>query len=73
VRAAAFDTRADISALLSGRASKGIASRLKKHGCELVVAPESFLVTKENHLVLGEHERALAWGATLATYVGAEV
>ena len=73
VRAAAFDTRADISALLSGRASKGIASRLKKHGCELVVAPESFLVTKANHLVLGEHERALAWGATLATYVGAEV
>lgn len=73
VRAAAFDTRADISALLSGRASKGIASRLKKHGCELVVAPESFLVDKTNHLLPGEHERALAWGATLATYVGAQV
>ena len=33
VRAAAFDTRADVAPLLSGRASKGIASRLRKHGC----------------------------------------
>jgi hypothetical protein len=73
VRSAAFDTRVDISAMLSGRASKGIASRLKKHGCELVVPPESFLVDKANHLLPGEHERAVAWGATLATHVGATV
>jgi hypothetical protein len=73
VAAAAFDTRADIAAVLSGRASKGIASRLKKHGCELVVPPESFLVDKSHHLLPGELDRALAWGATLATYVGTQV
>jgi menaquinone-dependent protoporphyrinogen IX oxidase len=63
--AAAFDTRIDASAVLTGRASKGIAKRLHKHGCALVVEPESFLVTKENHLLDHEAERARAWGARL--------
>ena len=65
VRAAAFDTRVDISAIMSGRASKGIASRLTKHGATLVVEPESFLVDKQNHLIPGELDRAEAWAASL--------
>ena len=67
--AAAFDTRADIAALLSGRASKGIASRLEKHGCRLLAEPESFLVDKHNHLMPHELDRAAEWGATLATHL----
>ncbi len=63
--AAAFDTRADVAALLSGRASKGIAARLQKHGCRLVAEPESFLV-KDNHLLEHELDRAADWGASLA-------
>lgn len=65
--AAAFDTRIDASAMLTGRASKGIAKRLRKHGCELVLEPESFLVSKENHLLEHESEHARAWGAALAS------
>lgn len=70
-RAAAFDTRMDASPALTGRASKGIAKRLRKHGCTLLAEPESFLVTKENHLVADEEEHAREWGARLAAaFVG---
>jgi hypothetical protein len=65
-RAAAFDTRIGIPAWLSGRASKGIARGLQRKGCTLIAKPESFLVTKENHLRPGEIERAREWGAELA-------
>jgi len=64
-RGAAFDTRADINHLLSGRASRGIADRLRKHGYRLVADPESFLVNKQNQLLSSEIERATAWGAEL--------
>jgi hypothetical protein len=65
--AAAFDTRAGVApALVTGRASKGIARQLHQHGFRQVVEPESFLVDKENHLQAGEEERAEAWGARLA-------
>jgi hypothetical protein len=64
--AAAFDTRADMSPLLTGRASKGIAARLSKHGCRLVAEPESFIVDKGSHLLPHELDRAADWGATLA-------
>jgi hypothetical protein len=63
---AAFDTRVDIPAVLSGRAAKAISKRLRKHGRQEVVEPESFLVTKDNHLEPGEEERAEAWGRALA-------
>jgi hypothetical protein len=63
---AAFDTRVDMSPMLTGRASKGIAKKLRHAGATLVVEPESFLVTKDNHLEPGEAERARAWGARLA-------
>jgi hypothetical protein len=66
VRAAAFDTRiASVAPSMSGRASKGIARRLRHHGLELAAEPESFLVDDDNHLVEGEDARAVAWGATL--------
>lgn len=65
-RAAAFDTRMIGPATFTGRASKGIARRLRRHGCTLVVEPESFLVTKENQLVDDEEEHARDWGARLA-------
>ncbi|MEX0664661.1 MAG: flavodoxin domain-containing protein [Acidimicrobiia bacterium] len=65
-RAAAFDTRLDAPAPLTGRASKGIAHKLRQHGCELVADPESFLVTKETHLEPDEEAHARRWGATLA-------
>jgi len=69
--AAAFDTRMQGPPALTGRASKGIAKRLRHHGCDLVVEPTSFLVTKDNHLVDDEAAHARAWGAELATAVGA--
>ena len=65
-RGAAFDTRVDMSPVLTGRASKGIAKKLRHAGATLVVEPESFLVTKDNHLEDGEAERAHTWGARLA-------
>jgi hypothetical protein len=64
--AAAFDTRVDAPAVLTGRASKGIARRLRHHGFTLVADPESFLVDKDNHLLAGEDDRAETWGAALA-------
>ncbi len=64
--AAAFDTRMDASAAVTGRASKRIARQLKHHGCELIAEPESFLVDKENHLLDDELSRAQEWGESLA-------
>lgn len=64
--AAAFDTRVDGPAALTGRASKGIARRLRRHGFTLVAEPESFLVDKANHLLPGEDDRAETWGAAVA-------
>ena len=70
-RAAAFDTRVDAPAVLTGRASRGIARRLRDHGFHLVSDPESFLVDKHNELVAGEAERAHAWGVQLGTVLTA--
>ncbi|HEX7994649.1 MAG TPA: hypothetical protein VF506_12060, partial [Streptosporangiaceae bacterium] len=64
--AAAFDTRMQGPAVLTGRASRGISSTLRRQGYELVAKPESFLVTKANNLRPGEQDRARAWGAALA-------
>jgi hypothetical protein len=65
-RAAAFDTRVHATVLLTGQASKGIAKRLRGHGYELVVEPESFFVDKEHHLEPDEAARAETWGRSLA-------
>jgi hypothetical protein len=64
--AAAFDTRIDGPAVLTGRACKGIARRLRRRGFRVAIAPESFLVDKQNHLLPGEADRATRWGSTLA-------
>lgn len=69
--AAAFDTRVQMSPLVTGRAAPKIARALERSGCHMTAAPESFLVTtREPTLVAGERERARAWGATLATRAG---
>jgi hypothetical protein len=64
-RAAVFDTRIDLPAVLTGRAAKGIAGQLRKHGLPMVAEPESFLVTKQNTLKPGEVTRARQWGRGL--------
>ena len=63
--AAAFDTRFDVPAVLTGRASKGIAHRLHHLRATLISPPESFFVTKENHLDPNEEDRARRWGDRL--------
>ena len=65
-KAAAFDTRFDMAETITGRPSKGIAHRLRKHGPTLVAPPESFLLTKDTHLEPGEEAHARAWGEELA-------
>ena len=68
-KTAAFDTRMKGPGALTGRASKGIAKRLREHGGVPVVDPRSFLVTKENRLLDHEQEHAREWGKQLATPV----
>ncbi len=68
---AAFDTRIDAPAAVTGRASKAIARKLRHLGCMLVVPPQSFLVTKETRLEPDELEHARSWGAEVAASVGA--
>ncbi|MEP6624653.1 MAG: flavodoxin domain-containing protein [Acidimicrobiia bacterium] len=69
IRAAAFDTRVDMNPAISGRASKGIAKRLGHHGFTMVTEPESFLVSRDDRLVVGEAARARTWATTLAQFV----
>jgi hypothetical protein len=63
--AAAFDTRLDGVPLVTGRASRGIARLLRRYGCRLIAAPESFLVGGGTKLLDGEAARAQRWGAAL--------
>lgn len=65
--AAAFDTRRSGPALLTGRASRAIAKRLRKRGYESAAAPASFLVDGKEQLLDGEIDRAVAWGRSLAS------
>ncbi len=64
-RAAAFDTRAPGPALLTGRASTGIAKQLREHGFTLVADPESFIIDTHQRLRDGEEERAATWASSL--------
>lgn len=67
---AAFDTRFDKPAFLTGSAAKGIAKRLRRHGFELVAEPESFFVLgTEGPLKDGELERAAEWAVALRDQV----
>jgi Flavodoxin domain len=62
---AAFDTRVNGVPAFTGRASRGIGKLLRRHGCQLIAAPESFLVGPHNTLLDGEASRARRWGAAL--------
>ena len=62
--AAAFDTRGE--GTMMGGAAKGIAHRLERHGYEVIVEPEGFLIEGEDQLLRdGERTRARAWAAAL--------
>jgi len=63
---AVFDTRMAARAFLTGRASRGLAKKLRRKGCTVLVPPESFLVDKKSRLFPGELERARKWGAAIA-------
>jgi Flavodoxin len=68
-KAAAFDTRLDKSAWLTGAAAHGIARRLSHLGYD-VVGSESFLVEDSpGPLSEGELDRAREWGRRLAAGV----
>jgi hypothetical protein len=62
--AAAFDTRGE--GTMMGGAAKGIAHRLERHGYEVIVEPEGFLIEGEDQLLRdGERIRARVWAAAL--------
>jgi Flavodoxin domain len=63
--AAAFDTRIEGVPTFTGQASRRVARLLKRHGCRIIAAPESFLVTQESTLAGGEAARARRWGEAL--------
>ncbi len=77
-RVATFDTRYRMAPLFSGSAAKDAAGRLRRSGCRLIAAPESFFIEhdrppdgeKRRHgseqLEPGELERAAAWARRLA-------
>ncbi len=65
--AAAFDTRVDGPAAFTGRASRGIAQRLRRAGFTAADRPQSFLVVKTTGLKAGEADRAEQWGRSLAS------
>ncbi|HEY1324633.1 MAG TPA: flavodoxin domain-containing protein [Streptosporangiaceae bacterium] len=71
--AAAFDTRVNGLAVVTGRASRRMARLLKRHGYRLVAAPQGFLVCSHGTLLDGEASWARRWGMTLGavskTYV----
>jgi flavodoxin len=61
--AAAFDTRGDYGRMVGG-AARGIGSRLRRHGYELVTEPEGFIIEGDaGQLRAGESERARAWAS----------
>ncbi|SDP38222.1 Flavodoxin domain-containing protein [Nakamurella panacisegetis] len=68
-RAAVFDTRRNISPLLSGRAGRAIKHLLHQHGVKVVAGPVSFLVDADNQLVPGELERAASWGREITAHI----
>jgi len=66
---AAFDTRIDKPAVLTGRASRAIARRLHRRGYRAVADPTSFLVDAHGQLLEGQEASATDWGRELAKTV----
>jgi hypothetical protein len=71
-RAVAFDTRMKGPKSLTGHASKGITHRLRRHGFEVVAAPQSFIVSKDNQLSTEAAQAATDWARRLADLVESE-
>jgi hypothetical protein len=63
--AAAFDTRLNGPALLTGQASRTLAAELRHHGFRLISDPTSFLVGLNDTLLPEEDSRAAAWASDL--------
>lgn len=75
-RAAVFDTRIKGPRFLWGSAARKADDVLREHGFELIVPPESFLVSGptgplDDALLEGELARARAWGTALAAEIAA--
>jgi hypothetical protein len=68
-KVAAFDTRFNGLAGFTGKASKAISRKLRKHGFEVVAEPESFLVDSKHHLEPGQEAQAQERGKRLAVSV----
>ena len=64
--AAAFDTRLDKPAALTGVAAHGIARRLRHHGYRVLGTASFRVADADGPLVDGELDRARAWGRQLA-------
>ncbi len=60
-RFAAFDTRANITVLLSGSAANSIDALLTKHGGTRLLPPAGFYITAHGALRPEETERARGW------------
>jgi hypothetical protein len=71
VMAAAFDTRFDKPAWLTGSAAKQIAGRLRGKGYPVTGTRSFFVQATGGPLAGGERERAIAWGRELAAKVEA--
>jgi hypothetical protein len=69
IPAAAFDTRFDAPALITGRASKAISRHLVQHGCRQLAKPRSFFVRRGNLPEPAEAAAAAVWGEQLARLV----
>jgi hypothetical protein len=70
-RAAAFDTRMSGPAVVTGRASKGITHRLRRHGFRIVADPQSFIVGKDNQLSPESGQAADDWARQLVALIKA--
>ena len=64
--AAAFDTRLSAPAIMTGRASAGIAKRLRRLGFSRACEPAGFLVDKQSHLLPDQLDKARQWGRQIA-------
>jgi hypothetical protein len=74
VHAAAFDTRINGMALLTGSAAKGYAKGLRSAGFRVDWPPRSFLVNArpapgEDALLSGQLDEARSWGQAIASKV----
>jgi hypothetical protein len=64
---AVFDTRVKWSRV--GHASRAIDKQLGRRGFPMLVPSQSFFVTKDNRLLIGELERAREWGHELGRHL----